>query len=149
MKRIVCIIICLLVPLSAFADIVEEYNLHTVNTGAKELTGTPEKEERDGKIVHLYTVTDNIKVQITFVENEPRVFSCLCFDESEASEFLAQCANCVIQIGGYGSMFSCYADVLDMFLQARAGNKTENRKTDNLVYILEKASFGYLFMIAR
>ena len=144
-----CIIICLLIPFSAFADVIEEYNLHTVNTGAKELTGIPEKNERDGKIIHLYTVTDNIKVQITYIDNEARVFSCICFDESETAEFLAQSANCVIQIGGYESMFLCYADILDMFLQARAGHETENRKTDNLVYILEKTSFGYLFMIAR
>ena len=155
MKRIIVLFLLLvLISVSALADIdqvVEEYNLHTVITSAQKLIGTPEKEERDGKTSYLYSPADNIKVQITIKDGEARVFSCLCFDESATAEFLAQSMNCVCQLDGYSAMLYCAGDILDLFLQARAGNETEQRSMDSagLVYLLRKESFGYLFMVAK
>ena len=146
------VFICVLSTASADIDqLIEEYNLHTVNTSAQKLTGTHEQTERDGKIDYTFSVTDKIKVAITYSEGIPRVFSVICFDESESAEFLAQSANCVCQIGGYSSLLYCYADILDLFLQARAGNETENRKivSEGLVYCLSKETFGYVFLIAK
>ena len=153
-KLMIFISALILISVPALADIdqvVEEYNLHTVTTSAEKLAGVPEIEEKDGKVAYTYSVGENIAVKITLVNGEARVFTCLCFDESAAAEFLAQCANSCCQIGGYSSLFYCYEDILDLFLQSRAGNETETRKleSEGLVYNLTKHSYGYAFIIAR
>lgn len=138
----------------ALADveqIVKEYNTNTIMTSAAHLDGKPEISERDGTTRYDFKITDNVIVALTEKNGEIRVCSVICKDESEAAEFLAQCAASASTIAGFDNFYYLYADILHLFLQARDGETTEQQKSPSLgvVYQLTKEKFGYLFMIAR
>lgn len=156
MKRTIAIIITAAVfaitPALADIDhIIQEYNTNTVLTSATKLSGNPKTRENDGMKSHDFWITDNVIVSIGERDDEIRVCSVICKDESESAEFLAQCAASASTIAGYDDLFYLYADILNLFLQTRAGEIKEQQKAPaiGVVYQLTKEKFGYLFSIAR
>lgn len=155
MKKAITIaaaLIMITVPALADTDqIIQEYNLNTILTSATQLSGSPEISEKNGMTSYDFKVTDNVIVSISTKEGEIRVCGVICKDESDAAEFLAQCAASSSTIAGYDDLYYLYADILNLFLQTRAGETKEQQKAPKLgvVYQLTKEKFGYLFMIAR
>lgn len=155
MKKAITIaaaLIMITVPALADTDqIIQEYNRNTILTSATEISGSPEVTERDGRTSYDFRITDNVIVSITEKDNEIRSCAVICKDESDTAEFLAQCATSASTIAGYDDLYYLYADILNLFLQTRSGEKKEQQKapTAKVVYQLTKEKFGYLFMIAR
>jgi hypothetical protein len=155
MKRTITVIItaAVLSTTPALADvdnIMKEYNENTILTSATKLSGDPEITTQDGRTMYDFRITDNVIVSITERGGEIRLCSVICKDESEAAEFLAQCAASASVVAGFDSFF-LHGDILDLFLKTRAGKTYEQHESKSLgvVYQLTKEKFGYLFMIAR
>lgn len=155
MKKAITIaaaLIMITVPALADTDqIIKEYNRNTILTSAAELSGSPEINKKKGMTNYDFNITDNVIVSIGTRDGEIRVCGVICKDESETAEFLAQCAASASTIAGYDDLYYLYADILNLFLQTRAGETKEQQKapTVGVVYQLTKEKFGYLFMIAR
>ena len=155
MKKAITITAALmLITAPALADIesiISYYNTNTVLTSATKLSGEPEIREHDGKTDYDFRITDNVIVSISAKDDRIRVCSVICRDEAETAEFLAQCAASASTVVGFDNTYYTYADILDMFLQIRAGETPGQRSIASVstVYQMTKESFGYLFMIAR
>ena len=145
------IVIAAMPALADTKNVIFQYNMNTSLTSASKLEGTPEIIQEEKQTRYDFRMTDNIIVSIAEKDNDIRVCSVICKDESESAEFLAQCAASASTIVGFENIYYLYADILDMFLQTRSGETLERRKnyTAQAVYQLTKESFGYLFMIAR
>jgi hypothetical protein len=141
-----------MIAVPAFADldsIIAEYNRNTILTSAANISDNPEVSQQDETTRYDFQITDNVIVSLSVKEDRIRVCSVICKDESETAEFLAQCAASASTVSE--SPYYMYAEILDLFLQVRAGEAPGQRKsqTAGVVYQLTKETFGYLFMIAR
>ena len=151
MKKIICIILCLAFPFSAFAasdlDImVFGHNQYCCICAAKEITVEPIIDSKTGNAT--YYLTDNL-VDVFFV-NEGKVpgFGCVCKDPAEEIEFLAQCITACYNFAGDNAVKNCYDVILSQFMFARSGNPLESTSIiPNVLVHIGKESFGYVFTL--
>ena len=141
--------LCLILPAAAYAlsdlDImVEGHNLNRVICGAAELKN-PEVEKGS----YTYKVTENVHVIFTVRDDLANSCSCVCLDEADAAEFLAQCVTICYNYGGTEAGTQCYDPVLFSFMQARAGMETDKVILPGIIFRIYKESFGYAFVLAR
>ena len=149
MKRIICIILCLLLPASAFAvsdlDImVTGHNMHAVISGAQELTGSPEINSEKGTAT--FDITDKLHDVFFIKEGEVTGFGCVCQDPAQEIEFLAQCVTACYNFGG--TVDTVYDPILSQFMFARGGNSLDiSTQIPGLAVHITKESFGYAFVL--
>ena len=141
--------LCLILPAAAYAlsdlDImVEGHNLNRVICGAAELKN-PEIEGNS----YTFKATKNVHVIFRVKDGEASSCSCVCLDEADAAEFLAQCVTICYNYGGIEAGTKCYDSLFYSFMQARAGNETEKVILPGIIFHLYKESFGYAFVMAR
>ena len=147
-KKMICLAVCLMLPVSAFADIeplVAGHNTCCAAAGAQQLTGSPDQEgER-----YTYHISDS--VDVIFTDNGERSsFSCICMDEAGIGEFLAQCVTGFYNFGGLLAYSYCHDALLTDFLAARAGRNPDiDTSVSGLMFQVSKESFGYLFMLTK
>ena len=141
--------LCLILPAAAYAlsdlDImVAGHNMNRLICNAAELT-VPEIEGNS----YTYKATENVHVIFRVKDGEANSCSCVCLDEADAAEFLAQCVTICYNYGGTEAGTQCYDPILFSFMQARAGNETEKVILPGIIFHLYKESFGYAFVMAR
>lgn len=152
MKRFACILICILIPASAFASdldvMVYGHNINTVICGAQELTGDPVINEEKG------TATFNLSPDlhcIFFIKNdEVSGFACACTDVSQESEFLAQCVTACYNFAGKQAGETCFDAILSQFMFARGGNELgSSAQVPGLLLEITKMKTGYAFIMTK
>ena len=149
MKRtIIFTVMLVLLASSACASdldiMVEGHNLNRVICGAAELKN-PEVEK--GSYTHK--ATENVHVIFTVREDLANSCSCVCLNEADASEFLAQCVTICYNYGGTEAGTQCYDPILFSFMQARAGIETDKVILPGIMFRIYKESFGYAFVLTR
>ena len=149
MKRIIIFTFALiLLTGSAIASdidvMVEGHNLNRVICGAAELKN-PELEKGS----YTYKATENVHVIFTIRDDLANSCSCVCLDEADAAEFLAQCVTICYNYGGTEAGTQCYDPILFSFMQARAGIETDKVILPGIMFRIYKESFGYAFVLAR
>ena len=149
MKRtIIFTVMLLLLTSSACASdldiMVEGHNLNRVICGAAELKN-PEVEKGS----YTYKATENVHVIFTVRDDLANSCSCVCLDEADTAEFLAQCVTICYNYGGTEAGTQCYDPILFSFMQARAGSEPEKVVLPGIMFRLYKESFGYAFVLAR
>ena len=149
MKRtIIFTVMLVLLASSACASdldiMVEGHNLNRVICGAAELKN-PEVEKGS----YTYKATENVHVIFTVRDDLANSCSCVCLDEADAAEFLAQCVTICYNYGGTEAGTQCYDPILFSFMQARAGSEPEKVILPGIMFRLYKESFGYAFVLAR
>ena len=149
MKRIIIFTFALiLLTGSAIASdidvMVEGHNLNRVICGAAELKN-PEIEKGS----YTYKATENVHVIFTIRDDLANSCSCVCLDEADAAEFLAQCVTICYNYGGTEAGTQCYDPILFSFMQARAGIETDKVILPGIMFRIYKESFGYAFVLAR
>ena len=149
MKRIIIFTFALiLLTGSAIASdidvMLEGHNLNRVICGAAELKN-PEIEKGS----YTYKATENVHVIFTVRDDLANSCSCVCLDEADAAEFLAQCVTICYNYGGTEAGTQCYDPILFSFMQARAGSEPEKVILPGIMFRLYKESFGYAFVLAR
>lgn len=149
MKRIIIFTFALiLLTGSAIASdidvMVEGHNLNRVICGAAELKN-PEIEKGS----YTYKATENVHVIFTVRDDLANSCSCVCLDEADAAEFLAQCVTICYNYGGTEAGTQCYDPILFSFMQARAGMETDKVILPGIMFRIYKESFGYAFVLAR
>lgn len=129
---------------------IEEYNDLTILSGASKIS-SPSVTDNVTDIQYTFQLSDSLFIEMTEKDNKIVTFGCVCKDEAEAGEFLAQCVTGCYLLSGVSGGYFCYTEVLDQFLQARSDRNSEARKLPSagLVMNLTKESFGYLFLISR
>ena len=141
--------LCLILPAAAYAlsdlDImVAGHNINRSICNAAELTNA----EIEGNS-YTYKATENVHVIFRVKNGEASSCSCVCLDEADAAEFLAQCVTICYNYGGTEAGTQCYDPILFSFMQARAGNEPEKVILPGIIFHLYKESFGYAFVMAR
>ena len=149
MKRIIIFTFALIfLTGSAIASdidvMLEGHNLNRVICGAAELKN-PEVEKGS----YTYKATENVHVIFTVRDDLANSCSCVCLDEADAAEFLAQCVTICYNYGGTEAGTQCYDPILFSFMQARAGSEPEKVILPGIMFRLYKESFGYAFVLAR
>ena len=149
MKRtIIFTVMLVLLASSACASdldiMVEGHNLKRVICGAAELKN-PEVEKGS----YTYKATENVHVIFTVRDDLANSCSCVCLDEADAAEFLAQCVTICYNYGGTEAGTQCYDPILFSFMQARAGIETDKVILPGIMFRIYKESFGYAFVLAR
>ena len=149
MKRtIIFTVMMVLLASSACASdldiMVEGHNLNRVICGAAELKN-PEVEKGS----YTYKATENVHVIFTVRNDLANSCSCVCLDEADAAEFLAQCVTICYNYGGTEAGTQCYDPILFSFMQARAGMETDKVILPGIMFRIYKESFGYAFVLAR
>ena len=149
MKRtIIFTVMLVLLASSACASdldiMVEGHNLNRVICGAAELK-KPEVEKGS----YTYKATKNVHVIFTVRDDLANSCSCVCLDEADAAEFLAQCVTICYNYGGTEAGTQCYDPILFSFMQARAGMETDKVILPEIMFRIYKESFGYAFVLAR
>ena len=147
------VIIATATPACAESDLdfrIFDHNQYCYLTSAKEISGTPETDEK-GKETHFtFKVTENIHCVFTVREGSVTTFSCVCLSDSETDEFLAQCVTGCYSFCGTETGASCYDPILYRFLLARGGHEKEDDSSiPGVVFSLGKASFGYYFILTK
>ena len=129
---------------------IQEYNDMTVLTGAAKISDPVITDSIDS-IQYTFKLSDNLFIEMTEQENTIRFVGVICKDDAETGAFLAACANCCYLMSGVSDGYYCYTEVLDQFLQARSGSKTDVRKLPSAGIILNmtKESFGFVFAATR
>ena len=143
MKRMICFMLCLIIPAAAYAlsdlDImVESHNQIRAQFGAKELQ--PEEQDENGWV--FCNVTDYILVAYK-IDEPTMIGGVTCDNESELPEFLAQCATVCYCIGNPGEYDKYYGVILRQFLQTRAGIQTQMESAGNLYISVYKSGDMY------
>lgn len=157
MKRIAVIVAAAVIattaPACAESDLdfrVFDHNQYCYLTSAKEITGTPETDEREKETHFTFKVTENVHCMFTVKEGSVITFSCVCLSDSETDEFLAQCVTGCYSFCGTETGASCYNPILYRFLLARGGHEKEDDSSiPGVVFSLGKASFGYYFILTK
>ena len=149
MKRtIIFTVMLVLLASSACASdldiMVEGHNMNRVICGAAELKN-PEVEKGS----YTYKATENVHVIFTVRDDLANSCSCVCLDEADAAEFLAQCVTICYNYGGTEAGTRCYDPILFSFMQARAGMETDKVILPGIMFRIYKESFGYAFVLAR
>ena len=149
MKRIICLILCLILPAAAFAisdlDImIEGHNVNRFICNAAEIKNPEIKSDS-----YTFKATENVHVIFRVKNDAVSSCSCVCLNENDAAEFLAQCVTICYNFGGIEAGTECYDSILYSFMQARAGNDTDKVMLPGIVFHLYKESFGYAFVLAR
>ena len=154
-KAAVLLTAAMMMTAPAFSDslinsTIEMYNNHCILSGAQKLENYV-VDENNGSIHYAFELTDSLIIDMAETDNEIRTFAVICKDDSELGEFLASCVNGCYLLAGVTGGYYCYTEVLDQFLQARAGADTDTRKLPSagVVLNLSKQSFGYLFIVSR
>lgn len=150
MKKIICFIICLFLPVSAFAvsdlDVmIYGHNMHTSVCGAQELTGSPIINDEKGTAT--FDLNDKLH-DIFFIKNgEVTGFGCVCQDQAQESEFLAQCITACYNFGG--TVDTIYDPILSQFMFARAGSPLgRTSEIPGMLFSISKESYGYVFIMS-
>ena len=143
----------ILISVSAFAESLENtvfaHNMNTSICNALEITGTPRVTEKSTGTNYEYILTDNLRA--IFIEKDSKVNSCafVCFDESDAAEFLAQCITACYNFGGIEAGTECYDPILFNFMSARSGTNLDSVTLPGLLFKISKEQFGYTFTLVR
>ena len=153
MKRFICVLLILcLVPLWAFCvsdsdAMIETHNIYCGFCGASKIDSSAKVRTTDEATEYAYYITDKVVVEYHVKNGEVFRMACVCLDESEIGEFLAQCVTICYVLGGVSSGTVCYDGVLYRYLLARAGNEPEiDPSIPGLLIDLSKQTFGYLFI---
>lgn len=153
MKRMVCIILFLLLPATAFAvsdlDVmVYGHNIQAAIFGAQELTGQPVIDNEKGTAT--FTLSKGLYC-IFFIEGEEVTgFACACTDPAQESEFLAQCVTACYNFAGTNAGDTCFDAILSQFMFARGGNELESTaQVPGLMLGISKMKTGYAFIMTR
>lgn len=140
-------------PACAESDLdfrVFDHNKYCYLTSAKEITGTPETDEREKETHFTFKITENIHCIFTVKEGSVITFSCVCLSDSETDEFLAQCVTGCYSFCGTEAGANCYDPILYRFLLARGGQEKEDDSSiPGVIFSLGKASFGYYFILTK
>ena len=152
MKRAICLVICLLIPVYAFAlsdiDImVSGHNLYCSICGAMEIPEEPFSVD-ETKEHYTYRIAENLYDVFFVTDGSVTGFGCVCKDESKEIEFLAQCVTACYNFLGTKAGDTCYNVILSQFMFARGGNNLDiTTAIPGLAVHISKESFGYVFTL--
>lgn len=141
------------ISVSASAENLENtlfaHNANTAICNALQITGEPRISEKPTGTNYEYILTDNLRA--IFIEKDSKVNSCafVCFDESDAAEFLAQCITACYNFGGPDAGTICYDPILFNFMSARSGTNLDSVTLPGLLFKISKEQFGYTFTLVR
>lgn len=149
MKRIICFLLCLILPAAAFAlpdiDImIEGHNANRLICNASEIKNPEIKDDS-----YTFKATENVHVIFRIKNDMVNTCSCVCLNEADAVEFFAQCITICYNFGGIEAGNECYDSILYSFMQARAGRETDKVVLPGIMFHLYKESFGYVFVLAK
>ena len=148
MKKIMCFIICMVIPISAFAVtdleiMIEGHNLNCGICAAQQLIGDPTMDGDNA----IFDITPKLHDVFFTKEGEVTGFGCVCQDPAQEVEFLAQCVTACLNFGG--TVDTVYDAVLSQFMFARAGNPLGGTVIPGMLIEITKESFGYVFVMSK
>ena len=149
MKKIMCFIICMVIPISAFAVtdleiMIEGHNLNCDICAAQQLIGDPTMDGDNA----IFDITPKLHDVFFTKEGEVTGFGCVCKDPDQEVEFLAQCVTACYNFGGKAD--TVYDAVLSQFMFARSGNPLGNTtEIPGIIIEITKQSFGYIFVLSK
>ena len=140
-------------PAYAMTDLeywVEDHNIYCYTTSAKEISGTPKIVVRDTDTHYKYKITENVEYYFSEKNGEITGFSCVCLDEAETAEFLAQCVTGCLSFCGIDNGIKCYDPILYCFITARGGHETDYCfSVPGVAFKVGKAHYGYFFILTK
>ena len=143
MKRIAVFTIAfVLITSSAFAMTAEDlawYHNQNIDSISNLKAGQGSYDNYD---FYICSVTDNI--QIAYKIDKPTlVGGCLCFDESEIIEFIAQSMIICKTIGNENDLDRYYSVILRQFMKARNNEQTKMEDAGSLYINVSKDEYFY------
>ena len=152
MKKIICLLLCLLIPAAAFASdldvMVYGHNINTVICGAQDLTGDPVINKEKGTAT--FELAQGLRCVFFIKNDEVSGFACVCTDVSQESEFLAQSVTACYNFAGTQAGETCFDAILSQFLFARGGNELgTSAQVPGLLIGITKMKNGYAFIMTK
>ena len=152
MKRVI-IIVCAIIFVTSNACAVSDLDImiegHNANCwicAAQNLTGDPVIENEKA----TFDLNPNLHDVFFIKDDKVYGFGCVCEDQAQESEFLAQCVTACYNFAGLQAGTVCYDVILSQFLFARAGVDSESStKIPGIMIEISKESFGYVFMLVK